>query len=230
MIGYSKRRAFVIPNGFDGDVFWPDRKTRVEMRAALGVEPSDLVLGHVARFHPVKNQLALVRCFSMVAKIRPRIRLLLAGDGLGEENVALEKEISQSGLARERFLLLGRRGDIPQVLTAVDGFVLPSLSEAFPNSLVEAMCSGLVSIASDVGEARKILGATDFLIPPQDNWALCDAIERWADLDESTRKKQGASARESVLARYSTSQFGKNYSEMYQAIATRAAHSFGGAY
>jgi glycosyltransferase involved in cell wall biosynthesis len=96
----------------------------------------------VGRLEAVKDQLTLVRAFKELCLRRPddnRLRLVLIGDG--SLRGKLEDLVAQEGI-QDRVWLAGSREDVPQLLAALDVFVLPSLAEGISNTILEAMVAG----------------------------------------------------------------------------------------
>src|SRR5204863_7072488 len=104
----------------------------------------------------------------------------------------------------DRVRFLGHVEDVPALLGTADAFVLPSLSEAFPNAAIEAMAAGLPVVASRVGGLPDLVdeGRTGVLVPPSDPRALADALTALiADPEAATAL--GRAAHDEVRARYS---------------------------
>ena len=166
-------RYEVWKNGIDVQAFRFDRERRDRVRAQLGIT-DQVVLGHVGRFIPVKNHKFLIKVFKAYHESQPKSVLLLMGDGpLVEEAKELAREL---GIG-EYVLFLGVRSDIPDLLDAMDCFLLPSLYEGFPISAVEAQTSGLVCLISD-RVPHDIQISDDLTFIPIDNGVQpwCDAL------------------------------------------------------
>jgi glycosyltransferase involved in cell wall biosynthesis len=140
------------------------------------------VIVHVARLDPMKDHATLLAALDRL----PHVHAVLAG--LGTETLT----------ARPRLHRLGVRDDVPRLLAAADLFVSSSaFGEGFSNALAEAMAAGLTPVATDVGDARAIVGDCGFVVPPRDPAALAEAIA--AALAGPAR---GATARARMLDRF----------------------------
>lgn len=165
----------LVNNGIDTRRFAFDPLSREETRRSLGLEGRRVYL-HVARLTPQKNQAFLMEAFRLIRDADASAILLMAGEG------ELESEIK--GLAfdlglRQEIRWLGNRQDVPELLCAADAFLLPSLYEGFPFSLVEAQASGLPCLASDrVSSQCDITGLCSF--SPLDARAYACAAEEIA--------------------------------------------------
>lgn len=172
--GFPRARTVVIPNGIDTDRFRRSSTLRSELRAAWGVSAGELLVGIVGRLDPMKGHSVFLAAAREVVRIHPHARFAIIGGGhlLPE----LTREAEQLGL-RERVLWVGERNDVPAVLSALDLSVSASLfGEGFSNVLAESMACGVPCVASNVGDAAKILGDFGWLVPAGDAAALARQI------------------------------------------------------
>jgi len=163
-IGYDDKRMIVIPNGFDVVRLTATAEQRYQHRALLEITAEELVVGSLGRFNPVKDHANFIAAAGMLAPKYPRLRFLLVGRDLDQNNMALKQHIDATGHA-DRFILLGERQDVPVCLKAMDIFCLHSRTEGFPNVLGEAMTMGLPCVATDVGDAAYLVGDTGIVVP-----------------------------------------------------------------
>ncbi len=146
---------------------------REAIRSSLGIPPDDLVIGHLGRLAKVKNQTFLLDILASVCKKRKNVFLLLVGDGPLRPEI--EKKATALGL-RERVILAGSRKDVPEMMSAMDSFVFPSLSEGLGLAMIEAQAAGLPCICADtVPHDTTVI---DSLVT---RLSLSDAPDRWAD-------------------------------------------------
>lgn len=144
---YGEEASYtIIANGIDCDRYAYNENTREEIRSILGINGRTVVLGNVARFCPVKNHAFLVDVFDEYHKTNPNSKLLLVGDGPLYPDI--QKLVTSKGL-NEKVIFLGVRSDIPQLMNAMDVFLLPSLHEGLPVTLVEAQAADLPCVVSD---------------------------------------------------------------------------------
>ncbi len=166
--GLPADRVSVIRNGIPLEPYLGGRDDA--LRRTLAPDDTPLLLT-VARLHAQKGIPFLL---GAIARL-PRVRLAIAGDG--PDRAALESEAARLGVA-DRVLMLGEREDVPALLAACDLFVLPSLFEGLPVSVLEAMASARPVIATDVGGTAEVVshGETGLLVPPGDAASLADAV------------------------------------------------------
>ncbi len=151
---------FVLYNALDAEKFVFDAHKRREVRHALSLE-DQLVIGHIGSFIPVKNHSFIIDIFSEIHKIDGDAILMLIGDGALRESV--EQHVRDLKLW-DRVIFMGIRQDIPNLLCAMDVFLLPSKWEGLPLTAVEAQASGLPCVLSDViSEETKISQLVSFM-------------------------------------------------------------------
>lgn len=178
--------------------------------------PTDPAVPHtvltVARLDPQKGLHDLVAAAALV----PEARVMVVGEG--PERPALETEIARLGLG-DRVHLLGFRSDVPDLLAASDLFVLPSLFEGLPLSILEAMAAGKPVVATAIGgnDEAVVDGATGLLVPPGDPQALADAI-RALLRDPERRRRLGEAGRRRAEAEFSATAMVRRIAAIYDEL------------
>jgi glycosyltransferase involved in cell wall biosynthesis len=215
--GLDLSRTVVLGNGIEVEAF-ADRAPREAARRELGVEPGAPLVTTVSVLRQGKGLEVLLDAAPAVLEAHPRARFLLAGDGPLRES--LEARARELGLG-DRFLWAGFRRDVPALLAASDLFVLPSLADAYPTVLLEAMAAGLPVVATRTCGIPEIVEdpATGRLVPPGDAAALAAAVcallgapgER-----EGRLEALGRAARERARERFSTGVWVDRLEEVYR--------------
>ncbi len=167
-----RERIRFIPNGIAPHAPTPGR----DLRAELGLGPGPL-LGAIGSLRPEKRYEVLIEAVARLREHHPALRLLIAGGG--DERPRLEALIERLGL-REVVLPLGRRGDVPDILAALDVAVSASEREGSPLAIMEYMEAQLPIVATEVGGVPDLIedGVHGLLVSPGDPVAMADAIER----------------------------------------------------
>ena len=215
-IGFSGARSRVIDNGFDTALFQPDPTARAVVREELGLPSSSKLVGLIARYHPMKGHLDLLQAAARVVELVPEAYFVLAGWGVMAENQLLGSQVKSLGLERH-VALLGEREDVPRLTAALDVAVSASKwGDAFPNSLGEAMSCGVPCIATEVGDARRILGESGVIVPPGDVASMVGAIVAMLTLDETKRSALGRVARSRVISKFPLEDVALRYLDVYQ--------------
>ena len=151
---FDSERVILLRNGICLSKFDPSLYDKNEMRSRLGIEESAFVIGHVGRFHEQKNHRMIIDIFCNIYKKDPNSVLLLVGTGDLKEQI--EEMIRVKGIV-DRVIILSNRPDIPQIMCAMDVFLMPSLWEGYPVSLIEAQAMGIKCVISDAINTEAIL-------------------------------------------------------------------------
>ena len=202
-LGYDGQKFVTIPNGFDIETFAPSVVSRASLRAELGLPLDAVIIGHVARFHPQKDHRTLIQAARAVCSTFPEAHFVLCGESINWNNRILAEWID-AALPRSRVHLLGLRMDVSRLTAGFDVAVSSSSwGEAFSNALGEAMSCGVPCVATDVGDARRMIAGTGTVVPPGSGTALADAIVRMLALPKEERIRLGEAARRRVEAEFS---------------------------
>ena len=215
--GYDATRTRVIPNGFDTEVFRPDAANRMRIRQQLALPDDALLIGLVARVHPVKDHTNFLRAAGLFAADCPQAHFVLVGDGADADNPTLSGPISEMNL-RNRVHLCGRRTDIQIIDAALDIGSCSSRGEAFPNAIGEAMACAVPCVATDVGDVSQIIGDTGVVVPASDAPALAAGWARLAALGAPARRVLGLRARQRIIERYSLAAVSGRYADLYTSL------------
>jgi glycosyltransferase involved in cell wall biosynthesis len=197
--GYRPRRTEVIPNGVNTGKFRPDRTDRTALRAELGLPEDALVAIHVARVNPMKDHATFLKAMQAL----PQMRGLLVG--AGTETLELPGNVGALGL----------RTDVERLYRCADIVVSSSaFAEGFSNVLAEGMSSGLVPVATDVGDARMIVGDTGRLVAIRDPVALANALA--AEAQRSDRDDRKARARARMVENFTLDRAIERFAKLYE--------------
>jgi len=179
---YGKDASFrVIKNGIITQNFTWDETRRFDTRKALGIGTDTIVLGNVGRLQKEKNQAFAIKVFSKFHSENPDSKLIITGTGPLDAEL---KNMTRSLGLDESVIFTGLRTDVGNLLCAMDVFLFPSIFEGLPLTLIEAQCSGLPCIVSDIitdevdiaGLIRKV--------------SLSSPIEKWTDAIMESLKTQ----------------------------------------
>ncbi|HXQ20164.1 MAG TPA: glycosyltransferase family 4 protein [Candidatus Acidoferrales bacterium] len=197
----------VVYNGVRAADFGIERRQpAAALRAAWGIPPDALLIGHVARLQPWKGQHDVVAVAARLARERPNVYFALIGGDIFADASAYERAlraaIAESGVA-ERIVLTGHQTDIPATLAALDVLVHASRNDPFPRILLEAAAAGLPIVAYGGGGVPEVLSheRTALLVPSEDRRALADALRRLI-ADPNLRRTLGAAARADISVRF----------------------------
>ena len=163
----------VLNNAIDVNRFSYNPSVRNAVRDELGIGQIQLVVGHIGRYTKEKNHEFILKIFSELKKMDSNARLLMVGDGTLRTHIMQMAE--QASLSSD-VIFTGVRSDVERLVQAMDVFVLPSLYEGLPVTMVEAQTAGLPCIISDKVPSECIL--TEGLV---DIMTLSASPEAWAE-------------------------------------------------
>jgi glycosyltransferase involved in cell wall biosynthesis len=208
--------AEVIYNSIDPVKFNPYNRYK-DVRAELGIGREEIIVVSVARFTLQKQPLRLIKAFSEVCKKVGGVRLLMVGEG--EQRGQAVELIRQLGIG-DKVILQPFRQDIPDVLAAADIYVLPSLWEAFPIALLEAMSMGKAVIGTAVDGTPEIIrdGQNGILIGVEGmEKELEEAIVRLC-VDKEVRARFQQQAIADIYNRYNVETLAQKNEELYRRV------------
>jgi len=219
-LGYSDRKGCLIPYGLNAELFMPPDGERETIRAALGFHTAGLLIGSLARYHPMKDHENFLRAAALLCG-RPEgwdVQFVLAGTHVDSGNAKLRALIGQLEIG-DRVHLLGERADSARVLSAMDIFTVSSShGEALPMVLLEAMSCGIPCVTTEVGDAGIAVGDTGRVVAPRDAEGLAGAWSELIVAGEAKRTALGEMARQRVLNHYTLTVCAKAYEELYDSL------------
>lgn len=218
-LGYPHGKSRVIANGIDALEFRPDPQARQAIRAELGIGESQFVVGHFARFHPMKDHATAMRAAVRFLETHKDAVFVFAGEGMDARNAALGDLIAIHGLAAN-VRLCGRRTDMARLTAAIDlGYSSSAWGEGFSNVIAESMACGVPCVATDVGAAAEIVQDGGMTVPPRDPIALSKAWLAIAGMDVDARRGLGEHARRRIVTQFSLAACAHAYGSLYRELA-----------
>ncbi len=216
-IGFDPRRRRIIPNGTDCAFFRPTEERKGRLRALLDIPADRLIIGHVARFHPMKDQVTLVLAIADLISSGHDVQLVVIGEGHIDGPVRQTAE--RAGIS-ERVTTLGLRHDVAEVMPDLDIYALSSAwGETFPLAAGEAMASGVPVVTTDIGDTAWLVGSTGIVVPPRQPAALADGLARMIALGPERRRALGAAARQRIIEHFSLDQYVKAHLDLYDEVS-----------
>lgn len=215
--GYDGKKIVVIPNGFDTLRFVPDLNAYSTVRRELGLPEDTPIIGQLGRFHPQKNHGGFLEAASRIRRSRPDTHFLLAGAGVDADNAELQRKIQTLGLAGNTHLL-GNRTDVPRLMAALDVLLVPSVSEAFPLVIGEAMACGTPCVVTDVGDSAEMVGEAGRVAKQGDIEGLARGVLDILSLSGEERQELGEKARKRIRAKYSIKSIARRHEELYESL------------
>lgn len=210
--GISAKRIQTVYNGIDLQKYCKSVEIAPK-KLQLGIKEGIKVIFSVGNLYPVKGHTYLLKAIPKIVHEYPNVVFLFAGRGGEEKKLLLEAEyLGITGNVK----FLGFRSDIADLLSISDIFVLPSLAESLPLSVLEAMAMGIPPIVTDVGGNREIIEdqKTGFIVPPANPVAFAEKIVLLLK-DKSKAKIIGIRACESIKINFSLEGMIAQYESLY---------------
>ena len=221
VVGIPAAKVQLIHNGVDTGQFHPApaRPSRAARPQPVPFGDDCFVIGTVGRSQDVKNHDGLVDAFALLRQQLPQdtgLRLAIVGDG--PLLPRLKEKIAAAGLA-DCVWLPGARSDIADVMRGLDLFVLPSLAEGTPVTVLEAMACGLPVVATQVGGLPEVVeeSVTGLLVPPANAPALAAALHSFQSRPQQA-SAAGAAGRLRVERQYSMQAMLDTYAGLYDTL------------
>ncbi|MBF0331143.1 MAG: glycosyltransferase family 4 protein [Candidatus Omnitrophica bacterium] len=204
MMGVPEEKIVVIQNGVDTKKFYP--RDKAVCREKLGLDKTARYVLYVGNFAAVKGVSYLIKAFALLVKDM-NIKLLLIGDG--EERAALIELAHSLGMS-DRIVFVGRKPhqEVPEWMSAVDVFCLPSLNEGCPNVILEALACGAKVVATNVG------GIPDLIDTPEKGW-----LAKSKDPEDLARCLEAALKAPVVTHAVATMSWDENAAMLYKVIS-----------
>ncbi len=219
-IGYKSDKSFIIPNGFDIDVFAPSTDARYSVREELGLDADTPLVGLIGRYHAMKDHGTFLKAAAQLHRRFPAVNFLLAGTDVAPQNKQLMTLIREGELF-DNVHLLGERHDIPRLTAALDCAALSSFAEGFPNVVGEAMSCGVPCVVTDVGDAAWVVGDTGIVVPPRNPDDFASALGELVEMGPERRKAIGKIARQRIIDSFSLAAVVQRYEQLYEGFPVK---------
>ena len=201
--GFKNGNSQVIANGVFLDKFQPNPQLH---------EP--IVIGFAGRYHTAKGYPYLFETMGLLKD--QDIIFKIAGSGASLENPEVKALFDQYQLDSQKVHLLDQISDMPAFYQSIDAFLMTSITEGFPNVLVEAMASGLPCISTDVGDAQYIVQELGEIVPPRNSAVLVQAILNYVQQSNDQRLQLKQAVRERVEAHFSIEKVSQQYMQVWE--------------
>lgn len=221
-VGIKDNKITTICNGVDTNKFHAHKNISSQLLDVPEgfLNKDTLVIGTVGRLEQVKDQMNLLNAFILLLKqpeVKDKdIKLLLVGDG-SQKNKLLQKIKAEQ--IQEKVWLAGSRDEVPQLMSLISVFVLPSLAEGISNTILEAMACSLPVIATEVGGNSELVinGQTGWIVPRSDPEAIKDKCLLYIT-SPALQKKHSQQARKTIEQYFSIDTMVNNYNRVYTTL------------
>lgn len=213
--GIDSKRLLTIYNGIDS-VYPVSEKRTSGLRKELDIPADHSVMGTIAQFSKKKGLAYLIKSASILLEHRKDVNFLLVGEGSIMEEL---KKLCVNLKVEKNVIFAGERSDIPEILSLIDIFVLPSIREGLPLAVLEAMDCGKPIIATNVGGVPEIVknGINGILVQPKDPEALYSAMKELLD-DRGKMEKMGYEGKKICGKNFSSKAMVDRVEELYDKL------------
>ena len=211
--GYSKDKSIIINNGVSTKIFKPNKKFRIDFRKALGIEEDCLVLGNIARYHPLKDHETLFKALQIIKNKGLRFKCILIGSGFTNKIKKIKERINYYEL-NQNLIIYGQTFKINEIINAFDINILTSKKECSPISLLESMSTGVPCISTNVGDASQLIMDAGWTVQISDFKSLAKLIQK-IYLDKNIIKIKSKKARKRVEMFYLLEIMIEKYKALY---------------
>jgi sugar transferase (PEP-CTERM/EpsH1 system associated) len=219
---FPERKITVIHNGVDQRRFFSDQGKRRRVRAECGLSEDEFCIGSVGSLFPIKDHATLLKAIGQMAEHVRNWHLLLIGEGPLLPKLQGFVNANPGWSARVTFL--GQSNRVPELLNAMDVYVLPSISEGISNSLLEAMASGLPVVVTAAGGNPEVVvdGESGLLFPVGDFEKLAEQL-RVLEARRDLRLQLGGAGLQRVRDEFSIAAMIRKYEQLYEGLVPALA-------
>ncbi len=211
--GYIKYKSIIINNGVSTKIFKPNLKLRRELRKVLGIEEDCLLLGNIARYHPLKDHETLFKALKILKNKGLNFKCILIGSGFSNNIKKFKERINFYELS-QNLIIYGQTFKINEIINAFDLNILTSKKECSPISLLESMSTGVPCISTNVGDASQLIMNTGWTVKISDFKSLAELIKK-INLDKNIIKIKSQEARKRVEVFYRLEIMIEKYKALY---------------
>ena len=212
--GYSKRKSILIENGICTNKFHANKNYYRKLRNLLNLKKNSFLIGHIARFHPVKGHKILLNFLKIVKEKNKNFKCLLIGRDINKNNLLLNQQIKKYNL-EDKIILYGETKFPEKLIKAFDLNVISSLSESSSLVLLEAMASGVPTLSTNVGPIMKTIGNSGWVVKNKSSKDLAEKLIFIIN-NKSHLKDKSSLARQRIIEKYSQEKMLKKYNLIYK--------------
>jgi glycosyltransferase involved in cell wall biosynthesis len=221
--GFPENKIVVIPNGIDTEYFRFDPAGRRQVRSAWGLGEEEILVGLVARLDPMKDHPTFLEAASRIAREHHDVRFVCVGDGPVAYAEALKQQAAVLGLTKQ-LIWAGARDNMPAVYSALDLSSSSSSGEGFSNTIAEAMACSVPCVVTDVGDAKRIVGDTGYVVVPGNPAALASAWQVALEAGVAEKASRSQRAREHIIEQFSLERLIEETARVLETAVKTGAH------
>ncbi len=217
--GYCRRKSLIIKNGVCTNKFFPRENSYYQIRKLLGIRKDSFLIGHIARFHPIKGHNLLLDSLEILKKENNNFKCLMIGTDINKNNQILKKQIKKNNL-EENIILYGETKFPHKLINSFDINIISSVSESSSLVLLEAMASGIPTLATNVGPISKTIGQTGWVVKNKSAKDLAEKL-KFIMKNKKHLKIKSLAARQRIIRLGSQDRMLKKYNFIYDLFFTK---------
>lgn len=215
--GYDKNKSVYVHNGIQVDSVSFDQQGRLNIREQLGLLEADILIGTLGRLHADKGQELLIHSIQIILKKYSNVHFVF----VGRDCEKIPEIFGSADIFRNmtgKVHLVAEQRNIQHWLSAFDIYCLPSRTEGFPNSLLEAMLIGLPCIATPAGDTRIIAADTVCVTTDISSEAISESLDFMLSMTAEERSELGRKASDHAKNQFSIENCSKNFEKIYKEL------------
>ncbi|MXU65207.1 glycosyltransferase [Oceanomicrobium pacificus] len=222
-VGFLPDRAHLVPNAIDTNAFRPDPEAKARLAGIGGFPAERVVIGNVARAHPMKDHGRMMEAVADLAAIGHDVQAVIVGAGHKD---GAAREVARRRGAEDRLTCLEARDDIARLVPGFDIYLSASgWGEAFPLSVGEAMAAGVPVVSTDVGDCRLLVGPGGQIVPSGNTVVQVAALVDMIAAGDDRRRAIGAAGRAHVAQNFGLSRYLDSHQNIYKDALSRRSSS-----
>ncbi|MDC3042949.1 glycosyltransferase [Candidatus Pelagibacter sp.] len=202
---YSKIKTTLINNGYNDKTYYPSKYLNLNFRKKYKIDKSDIILGFAGRYAKQKNIYSMLLAFSNIIKNFDNIYFYMVGKNINSLNKELYNFVLDLKI-KNKVIFLKEQKNLLEFYNGIDLLLLTSHSESFPNVIAEAMLCKTPVLSSDAGCAKKIIGASGFIMRNNDHQSILNGLIKSIKIFRYNKNKWN------TLKKNSRQQIKKNFS------------------
>lgn len=212
-LGYAPYKSMVIYNGVDINRFKPNKNSRSLLRNKLHIRNDKKIIGLIARYDGLKNHEGFIKMAAYINEVEKDCDFLMVGNNIKGNEVLLSL-VDDLNL-NNNFHLVESVTDIEKVISGLDAIVITSVSEAFPNVLIESMACGVPCFSTNVGDVKYVIQNQDWIVPVGDMRQLAGLCLNYLNLDNFSQSIIKKNIRLRACEKFDSTLMVQNYESIY---------------
>ncbi len=217
---YKSNTFIFIPIGFEKNLYSKKITNSLDLKLIIKNKINgNLILGHIARWHPNKNQKLLIELLSVLQNKKINFFCVMIGNNFNSHNTELKNLLIKFEINKKNILLIDEVKSIDLFIQQFDLFILTSLGEGMPNVIGEAMSNSIPCIASNVGDCKNLIGDTGWIFESNDINQLVSSVEKAIKLKSDKEKwiKKKNECQNRLFKNYSINNMKYKYDKLWNA-------------